>query len=97
VALRARVGTELRREEGVSIPEASALIGAAVGRILNFVPQADREQAISELERLVEDLPPDNQLKGSRIQICLGSDAAQSIADLVRRATEPDPDRMGRS
>ena len=56
---------------------------------------SDREQAISELERLVEDLPPDNQLKGSKIQICLGSDAAQSIADLVRRATEPEPDRIG--
>src|SRR5258705_6945276 len=41
VALRARVGTELRRGEGGSIPEASALIGAPVGPVLNFVPQAD--------------------------------------------------------
>jgi len=91
VALRVRVGTELRRGEGVSIPEASALLGAALARVLNFVPQADREQAIGELDRLVEDLPPDSQLKGSKIQICLGSEAAQSFAELVQCATEPEP------
>jgi hypothetical protein len=95
VALRARVRVELRREESVSVPEASALISAALGRVLSHVLQPDRQQAIGELERLIEDLPPDNQLKGSKIQICLGSDDAQSVADLVRRATEPDPDRIG--
>ena len=91
LALRARVGAELRRQEGVSVREASALVGVAVGRVMDFVPQADREQAIGELKRLAEDLPPDNQLKGSTIQICLGSEAAQSIAELVQRATEPEP------
>jgi hypothetical protein len=92
VALRARVGAELWREESLSIPETSALIGAALGRMLNFVPQADREQAINDLEKLVDDLPPDNPLKNAKIQICLGSEAAQSIAELMRRATEPDPE-----
>jgi len=67
-------------------------MGAALGRVLKFVPQADREQAIGELKRLIEDLPADSELKGSTIQICLGSEAAQSIAELMRRASEPEPD-----
>jgi hypothetical protein len=62
---------------------------------MNFVPQADREQAISDLEKLVDDLPPDNPLKHAKIEICLGSEGAQTFADLARRAGEPDPDRIG--
>ena len=93
MALRARVGTEIRRDQSVSIPEAKTLITAFLDRIMVFVPEDERERALAQVEGLLGEMSPENALRNAKIEVHLGSESASTFADLVRRVNENSSDR----